>query len=1594
MKQPITGAFVASPFGTDYLSGIGTGISSRASDFGDLLGAEVMMPVPGTIRKFRIRGLAAQTGVNTQVFTYLKNGVATSITVTLNAASGTAFVADLLHEVHFAAGDTVALRRSGPSGQTFEYTLEFEGDDPNVAIYSYGGSGNDVMGTGTEYQSVFGGGGAWAPQTQQDVVAVPGTIIGISHNFSTAPGGGKSRIAAIMLTGTAQDGAGGTLDSRVIVTDANVTASGGYGAYATIAVPIVALDRLAVRYSSTGGPTVTGGGGVIAIQSAVDNTWNLGGDSNQSSMIAGGSLFNRGAMLSSVEAAPVSSPAPLTPFDITGVTWATNNPPGLAASGKAWTLEAHKDGAAIGSGSLISEAAVVGSVGFTNVPITDGHTFGVHGIASATAPNNTGPYWWTLRAFDIGSSPVVVLPSDPNLAGGAISTFYLQTFTAAGGIGGPYVFTLEAGSLPSGFVLSSAGNLSGFVTLAGRYVFTVRATDGNGNFGEREYTLDLAGIRILIDAIEVGDEIEDAEIDLPLNRQATATLVAGDGYIPPRAADVLIYARDGVTPLFDGLARVRHVSGLTEGIPANKTVIDCVDYSVYFDDALVSLVYATTQDLEDVVADIMAQALTAYGLTYTPTAPTGKTVPPIQWLEISVTEAFKRISDATGVVFRTRPIKQLEVFVPLTDPAPVTITDAEINAFDLDWEDPQNLPRNTVDLLCGPTGTGIVTQDWTADGSETSWEVDIQAVLGDAWPGARSHAFLGPVGAGNFSNGDTIGLGGSTYTMRAALVGDVAGEVLIGADINASLTHLAAAIIGAGGGVYAPSTPVNASADGYMRYPNQLAVNALTVGVAGDSIAVASSNGAIAFWYGEGVIPLDHLQLGSDPSGVAGWTQGYILENGALSQPLGSPGSGAPYEWDVTAGRGTVTITGAAPAAGTTLELKYLAVFPFHAIYSSGSPPITFREAHPEIINYAEGIALAQRIWTRESADHRQLRIVTDAELFLPGQALTINTTYRGGIVAVFLLANVHVKMINPLIWEYTLSAEESDEYTGSFVEQWKALTSGSSSSSSSSTTAAATPVDGGVSSAGDVYTDGRNAFRSNQSLGGHKLTSVADPVSAQDAATKAYADAGDALAIRKDGSVAFTGAQSMGAHKLTSVTDPTNPQDAATKAYVDTGDTAALAVVAAANYIKRDGSIAFTGDQSLGAHKLTNVTDPTNPQDAATKAYVDAAGGGGGGGGSVDRGFFGVGGVAAVLAAGPFPVIPTGTSLTFIVGINVFTGDSTVYANVLLTDLSLDDSRAVINRALNSGGTQHLFGLVHITGLTPGKEYQASLQYSSRVNTAAMNASIGTGEPFLICLNQVTSVVAATVETAQASSSATFTDLATAGPSATATIGSDGVAAVIAGDSENRVQSGTSTIGITSSGANTITTDRAANQATTGAQNITLQGGRMLSRLAAGSTTFKLQYLSDGGSNTRYARWIAVLQGVFGGTPITFGISQVFTAQTTTSTSYAALATADSVTLTTGTSVLILFSINTNGSGGIDVSVAVDVSGATTIAAADGVSNAKAFTSSTASAFFHIGRGVVLTVNAGSNTFALRYKVSSGTGTFSGRVLAVIRLN
>ncbi len=355
-------------------------------------------------------------------------------------------------------------------------------------------------------------------------------------------------------------------------------------------------------------------------------------------------------------------------------------------------------------------APYVWDLAFGELP--DGLTLSSGGLLSGT-PTTEGEYSFTVRATDdngcpgvVGFSdlaielpgPIIVFPETVGPLARNVLPDPAILFTATGGIGAPYVFEIpdSEGELPPGLELHPDGTVTGFPNRAGLFNVTIRATDGTLAFGEREYDIQVTGLRITIDdgggPVDVGGagELSECDLDLTLNRQSTGRITFGDGYIPPRNGDVVIYARDGITPIFDGLVLTRQVGGMSASNPANAGDADLVDYSIYFDDAIVSLEYLSPVELEDVIADIVAQSLTVYGITYTPTD-TYITLDPFTWTEVKVSDAFKRISDATGVVFRVLPLKTLDVFVPLDAPAPVTITDAEINASDLSWRDGSNL---------------------------------------------------------------------------------------------------------------------------------------------------------------------------------------------------------------------------------------------------------------------------------------------------------------------------------------------------------------------------------------------------------------------------------------------------------------------------------------------------------------------------------------------------------------------------------------------------------------------------------------------------------------------------------------------------------------------------------------------------------------------------------------------------------------------------------------------------------------------------------------------------------------------------------------
>lgn len=115
---------------------------------------------------------------------------------------------------------------------------------------------------------------------------------------------------------------------------------------------------------------------------------------------------------------------------------------------------------------------------------------------------------------------------------------------------------------------------------------------------------------------------------------------------------------------------------------------------------------------------------------------------------------------------------------------------------------------------------------------------------------------------------------------------------------------------------------------------------------------------------------------------------------------------------------------------------------------------------------------------------------------------------------------------------------------------------------------------------------------------------------------------------------------------------------------------------------------------------------------------------------------------------------------------------------------------------------------------------------------------------------------------------------------------------------------------------------------------------------------------------------------------------------EATSSTSYADLATnGPAVTVTTGTKAIVWFNTQVaNTSADVESYASVAVSGATTIAASD--SWAICQDGVGVNQFWGLGTTTMFTtLNAGSNTFTMRYRVSGGLATYRRRNIIVLPL-
>lgn len=206
-------------------------------------------PVSGVLSFLRLEIAAAPGSGASWTFTLMVNGVDTSVVVTI---SDSATVGTWSGSLAITAGDLIIMRvdpANGPAtGAVNHTTLEFEPTSPVSSGYVQKATVTSV----TQYVGAFGAG---ASNVSGDAVAnlspLSGDIVAI-HGYIAAAASASTITCTLYKNGVAQDGSGGTPDTRLVI-------ASGSGAAATaslsVTVPMSPGDTFYVEMVRTSGAT-------------------------------------------------------------------------------------------------------------------------------------------------------------------------------------------------------------------------------------------------------------------------------------------------------------------------------------------------------------------------------------------------------------------------------------------------------------------------------------------------------------------------------------------------------------------------------------------------------------------------------------------------------------------------------------------------------------------------------------------------------------------------------------------------------------------------------------------------------------------------------------------------------------------------------------------------------------------------------------------------------------------------------------------------------------------------------------------------------------------------------------------------------------------------------------------------------------------------------------------------------------------------------------------------------------------------------------------------------------------------------------------
>jgi hypothetical protein len=199
------------------------------------------------------------------------------------------------------------------------------------------------------------------------------------------------------------------------------------------------------------------------------------------------------------------------------------------------------------------------------------------------APTVSGTFLFTVQVSD-SASPVgtataslgITVLADPDslqvttmsLPGGTVDSAYAVTFTASNGTE-PYLWNVDAETLPPGLALSSGGTLSGIPTTVGLYTFVVEVTDSaeTPESAQRQFTMSVGTAPLTFVTVSLPNGVVGVEYQ--------EALEANGGLTPYRWS-----IADGVLP--DGLV-LGETTGVVSGTPT--TAAGDVGFTIQVADA-------------------------------------------------------------------------------------------------------------------------------------------------------------------------------------------------------------------------------------------------------------------------------------------------------------------------------------------------------------------------------------------------------------------------------------------------------------------------------------------------------------------------------------------------------------------------------------------------------------------------------------------------------------------------------------------------------------------------------------------------------------------------------------------------------------------------------------------------------------------------------------------------------------------------------------------------------------------------------------------------------------------------------------------------